>query len=198
MAGLSSWPVLIHHAAERSGWRLRHAWHWVLPRLGSLGVARLLLVFLLLAGMFLAERCQTLAGLADQPKENIQPQLASDPKPDTRPTLDSILSPASEIPALLNAFQQQARDNGLRLDQLEYQREAGSSSALEMLRVSMILIGDAEKLHGTVSHLLKDYPGLALVRLKLARERIDTQDIEGRLTWLFYLNGTPGVAELNR
>jgi hypothetical protein len=199
MAGLSSWPVLMRHGAVRGSWWLCQAGRWLLSRFGALGVARMvLLLLLLLASLLLADRCQTLAGLADQTRDPIQLLLPSDQKPGTRSSFDSVLSPATDIPALLNAFQQQSLDNGLRLEHLEYQRDASSSSAFEMLRVNMVLIGNADKLHGMLGHLLKDYPGLALVRLKLTRERIDTPDIEGRLTWLFYLKATPDVAELNR
>ncbi|MGB4066201.1 MAG: hypothetical protein WBK19_20430 [Azonexus sp.] len=199
MAGLMSSLTRMRAIALRSAWPLHQAWHWSLSRFGGLGMARiLLLLILLLASLLLSERCQTLAELPEQSSEPITPQRATDKPPEGQPALERILSPATDIPVLLSVFQQQARDNGLRLDHLEYHRDADGSQAFETLRVSMTLIGNADKLHGMVSHLLKDYPGLALVRLKLARERIDTLDIEGQLTWLFYLKGAPGTAEFNR
>lgn len=198
MAGLMSSLTRMRAIAMRSAWPLRQAWHWSLSRFGGLGVARMILLpILLLASLLLSERCQTLMELAEQTSEPIPPQRATDKASDGQPALERILSPATDIPALLSAFQQQARDNGLRLEHLEYYRDADGGQAFETLRVSMTLIGNADKLYGMVSHFLKDNPGLALVRLKLAREQIDTPDVEGQLTWLFYLKGAPGTAELN-
>lgn len=199
MAGLMSLLSRTRTIAMRSAWPFHQAWRRSLSRFGGLGVARMmLLLVLLLTSLLLSERCQTLAEFAGQTSESTPSPRATDKAFDGQSALERILSPATDIPVLLSAFQQQARDNGLRLDHLEYHRDPDSSHSFETLRVSMTLSGNADKLHGMISHLLQGYPGLALVRLKMARERIDTPDIEGQMTWLFYLKGPPSATEISR
>lgn len=143
MAGLMSLLIRTRAIAMRSAWPLHQAWRWALSRFGSLGVARMmLLLFLLLASLLLSERCQTLAELPEQSSEPIPSQRATDKSFDGQSAFVRVLSPAADIPALLSAFQQQAGDNGLRLDHLEYYRDADGSQAFETLRVSMTLIGN--------------------------------------------------------
>lgn len=180
----------------RYSWSIRQLFRWLERRIGRAGLLRIVLLSaLLLSGGLLIERCQELESLGSEAVFEA-PVRETEPGQLVPSTARFNGSSANDVPLLFGAFQQVAQEQGLRLDRLEYQREPTSAEVVEGLRVSMTIMGHADKIHAWVLHFMRAYPGLALLRLKYARERIEVPEIEAQLTWVFYFKPRePGKAK---
>jgi hypothetical protein len=100
------------------------------------------------------------------------------------------LPPLADVPMLLTRVQRTAVEQGLGWPKADYRVTAATDESPASVEIRCVLQGPYPAIRRFVTTLLQDMPTSTLREFSLSRPQSDLADVEARLTWVVYLQGT--------